>query len=123
MTGRPPVSVDRQQKAEFARRVVAALTPLGPVRAQAMFGGHGIFLDDLMLALTLDNRLWFKADDLNRSLYVDAGEHPFVYKRMGKPVALSFYHVPSDVWADPHELIVWAESAFAAAKRAKAGKR
>ncbi|MGY8996902.1 MAG: TfoX/Sxy family protein [Alphaproteobacteria bacterium] len=99
------------------------MTPLGPVRAKGMFGGHGIFLDDLMLGLTLENQLWLKADDLNRSLYRDAGSRCFVYKRMGKPVELGFWCVPPEIWSDPHDLIAWAESAFAAAKRTKAKKR
>jgi DNA transformation protein len=115
--------VNREQKAAYAAQVVAGLTPMGPVRAQAMFGGHGIFLDDLMFALTLDGELWLKADRLNRSLYVDAGSRPFVYKRMGKPVELSFFRVPPAIWTEPHDRIAWAESAFAAAKRTKAKKR
>ena len=47
----------------FPARITRLLMPLGPVRARSMFGGCGIFLDDLMFALITWNRLYFKVDD------------------------------------------------------------
>jgi DNA transformation protein len=107
----------------FADRAVAALTPLGPVRARAMFGGHGIYLDDTMFALTADDRLWLKVDGHNRERFLAAGGEAFTYRRdAGKIVAMSYVAVPDDVWADRNSLIDWAGQALAAAQRAKAKK-
>ncbi|MBN35100.1 MAG: hypothetical protein CMM46_10060 [Rhodospirillaceae bacterium] len=64
---------DREARNAFAERAVAALTPMGPVRAQGMFGGHGLFLDDLMFALLTDGEMWLKGDDLNSDLYLAGG--------------------------------------------------
>ena len=36
---------------------------------------------------------------------------------------MSYYSVPAMIWDDPHKLMSWAESAFAAAKRDKQKKR
>jgi hypothetical protein len=47
----------------FPARITSLLMPLGPVRARSMFGGCGIFLDDLMFALIAWDRLYFKVDD------------------------------------------------------------
>lgn len=108
----------------FAERAVAALTPLGPVRARAMFGGHGIYLDDLMFALTFDERLWLKVDGHNRDRFLDAGGEAFTYRRgPGKVVTMSYVAVPDDVWADPRRLVDWANDALAAAKRNQAFKQ
>ncbi len=111
--------------AKVADRAVAALTPLGPVRARAMFGGHGIYLDDVMFALTADDRLWMKVDDENREAFLTAGGEAFTYRRdaAAKPVTMSYVSVPDDIWDDPAEMIGWAEQALAAARRNQAKKK
>ncbi len=38
-------------RSKFVERALARLLPMGPVRARAMFGGWGLFLDDVMFAL------------------------------------------------------------------------
>lgn len=112
-----------KSKTALAERAVEALTPLGPVVARRMFGGHGIFLDDAMLALTFDGTLWLKSDPETRAMFEEAGARPFVYRRQGKPVELSFLCVPDAVWADRARLIDWAEAALRAARRARARRR
>jgi TfoX/Sxy family transcriptional regulator of competence genes len=37
-------------KKAVMEKFLATITPLGPARAKAMFGGYGIFLDDEMFA-------------------------------------------------------------------------
>ncbi|MDG2482371.1 MAG: TfoX/Sxy family protein [Alphaproteobacteria bacterium] len=97
---------------------------MGPVESRIIFGRHGIYLDDVMFAWTLtDGVLWLKADDLNRELYLDGGARAFTYKRQGKAIAMSYHSVPDVIWTDRAELISWAESAFAAAKRNKQKQR
>ncbi len=109
----------------IAERAVAALTPLGPVRARAMFGGHGIYLDDVMFGLTAYDRLWLKVDDENRDGFLASGGESFTYRRdaAAKPITMSYVSVPDDVWAEPGNLIAWAEKALNAARRNQAKKR
>lgn len=109
----------------LADQAVAALTPLGPVRARGMFGGHGIYLDDVMFALTIDDRLWLKVDDENWDAFVAGGGESFTYRRdkSSKQITMSYVSVPDVVWHDPNELISWAERALAAALRNYAKKR
>ncbi len=38
-------------RSEFVEGLVRRLTPLGEVQSRPMFGGHGLFVDDLMFAL------------------------------------------------------------------------
>lgn len=109
----------------IADRTVAALTPLGPVRARAMFGGHGIYLDDVMFGLTADDKLWLKVDDENRDGFLAAGGESFTYRRdtAAKPITMSYVSVPDHVWSDSHGLMDWAEQALAAARRNQKKKR
>lgn len=50
-------------KRDLADRTASLLMPLGPVRARAMFGGFGIFHEDLMFGLIAFERLYFKIDE------------------------------------------------------------
>ena len=47
----PTSDVDK----EFVSYVVELMQSIGPVRAKGMFGGHGIFLEELMFGLVADN--------------------------------------------------------------------
>lgn len=102
----------------FVAHVVEMLAPLGAVRAKRMFGGHGIFLDNLMFALIADDSLFLKADDATRAEFENAGLPPFVYQKKGKPVALSYFSAPAGALEDADELLAWARKAHAAALRA-----
>ena len=88
-----------------------------------MFGGHGLYLDDVMFALAYAGELWLKADGDNRALYLEGGGRPFTYLRQGKRIEMSYVSVPAAVFDDPHRLVAWAERAVAAALRARRGKR
>lgn len=106
----------------FSDDVTARLTPLGPVRARRMFGGFGIFVDDLMFGLIARDRLYLKVDDGNRPSFEAAGSRPFTYEGKSKPVEMSYWLVPDAVFDDPAVLIDWAEAARQAAQRAKKPK-
>lgn len=101
----------------FVERCVALLTPLGPVRARAMFGGHGIFLDDLMFALVAWDRLFFRIDDETKTRFAEAGAEPFVYDGGGRSITMAYYEAPDGSLADSDSLMPWAELGLAAARR------
>ena len=101
----------------FSERVVALLTPLGPVRSRAMFGGWGIFLDDIMFALIASDRLYFRIDDAVVERFAEAGSEPFVYEGKGKRVEMSYWLAPAGSLESPDALLPWAELGLAAARR------
>ena len=49
------------------------LAPLGAVRARRMFGGHGLYCDDLFFALIASDRLFLKADAVTEPAFAAAG--------------------------------------------------
>jgi len=108
--------------AGLAERVVGWLLPLGPVEARRMFGGWGVFLDDLMFALIADGRLYLKVDAESEGRFVAAGCDAFTYRRQERRVALSYRSAPRTALAGPAKLLPWAELALAAARRARAAR-
>ena len=107
---------------EFADRVVALLTPLGPVRARRMFGGWGIYHDDLMFALIAWDRLFFRVDEESKPRFAEAGSAPFVYDGKGKPVEMPYWEAPDGSLDDPGALLPWGELGLEAARRVRAAK-
>lgn len=105
---------------DFQTYVLEQLAPLGGVgqlRARRMFSGVGIFLDDSMFALLIDDTLYLKGGPNNLEVFTLRGMEPFVYTRRGKPVALHYYAVDGDVLEDASELLVLARTSIEAALR------
>jgi len=99
------------------------LAPMGEARARRMFGGYGLTLDGLFLAIIAFNRLYLKANDETRTQFADAGCEPFVYQAKGKPMTMSYWTVPPQALESPELMRPWARLALQAALRAQAAKR
>ena len=103
-------------KNEFVAKLIQITVPLGEVRAKAMFGGYGLFLDGLMFGLvTRDDTLFLKADDTNRPAFEGRSLKPF-----GK---MPYFAAPAECLKGWAEMEPWAEGAVEAARRAAVGKR
>jgi DNA transformation protein len=98
------------------------LAPLGAVRAKRMFGGHGLYVDELFIALVVFERLYLKVDAQTQPAFSAAGCEPFVYDGKNKPVTVSYWTVPADAMESPTLMQPWARQAMAAALRARAAK-
>ncbi|MGO4704151.1 TfoX/Sxy family protein [Microvirga sp. 2MCAF38] len=95
----------------------------GPVRIRKMFGGQGIYRDDLMFALEADGELYLKVDSDTETMFRDLGSRPFGYaNRDGKVTTLSYWLMPSSAFDDLDEAARFAADALAAARRAKVKK-
>jgi DNA transformation protein len=99
------------------------LAPLGRVSLRRMFGKTGVFCDGLMFAMVTDDVLYVRVDDVNHAAFEEAGSAPSLnYEKGGRTIDLSFWRVPERLLDDPDELVAWARTALAAARRV-AGKR
>ncbi len=108
---------------EFVSYLVDLMQSIGPVCAKGMFGGHGIFLDDLMFALVADGVLYLKADKEIIPEFEEKGLEAFTYGKQGKEFKMSYYQAPEEALEDVEEMNVWANRAYGAALRAAAKKR
>ena len=95
------------------------LRPLGTIRLRRMFGGSGIYADGLFFALVVDDQLYFKVDALSRAQFEAAGLEEWVYAKDGKPVRMSYFRPPEDVYEDEDSLRRWGRLALDAALRAR----
>jgi DNA transformation protein len=107
---------------DFVEHICELLAPLGAVRPRAMFGGHGIYVDEVFCAIVAHDTLYFKADDDNRADYEALGSGPFK-PFADKPMVMSYYEVPAEVMDDRSTLVIWGRKALEAARRHNASKR
>ncbi|HEX9989882.1 MAG TPA: TfoX/Sxy family protein [Chloroflexia bacterium] len=106
----------------YRDRVMEQLAPVGAIRARSLFGEVGLYADDLIFGLIVDDAVYFKVDDANRADYEAEGISPFVAPWSGKPTA--YYEVPDAVLEDPKRLGAWIEKAVeVAARKPKKKKR
>jgi len=105
----------------FAGFLREELAPLGRVTVRRMFGKTGVFCDGLMFAMVADDLLYFRVDDLNREALQEARcLPPLNYEKGGRTIDLSFWRAPERLLDDPDELLAWARTALAAARRVAA---
>jgi DNA transformation protein and related proteins len=92
--------------------VIDQLAGIGSVRSRRMFGGVGLYADDLFFGLLDDNALYFKVDDSNRGDFEARGMGPFRPFRDKPELAMAYYEVPAEVIDEAEELIRWARKAM-----------
>src|SRR5207342_925996 len=89
----------------------------GRVGLRRMFGGHGVYLDGLFVAIVVDGLLYLKVDAETEPSFLAAGCAPFVYESSGKTVAMSYWSVPESALDSAEDMQPWARRAIAAALR------
>ncbi len=102
---------------DFVNYLLELLEDLENVRAKRMFGGYGIFKEDLMFGLVADEVLYLKVDDQIRADFEALGLGPFVYQKQDKAMAMSYSETPPEALDSSEDLLPWAEKAYAAAQR------
>ncbi|MEW6332027.1 MAG: TfoX/Sxy family protein [Pseudomonadota bacterium] len=99
--------------------VIEQMTLFGKARARAMFGGYGIYKDDCIFAIIVDDRLYFRADSATRVEFEAKGLNPFTYVMRGKSVTMPYFEAPPEVFEEPETMRHWAQIAYAAAGRTR----
>lgn len=103
---------------DFVSYLLEMLQGFGQVRAKAMFGGYGIYHNELVFAIVVDSTLYIKADDKNRELFNEKSLPRFSYIKKGKECFMSYYMVPDEAIDDVGVLNYWARIGYQAALRA-----
>lgn len=79
-----------------------------------MFGGIGLYADDVFFGILAADVLYFKVDDSSRATYEAAGSKPF-RPYADRAMSMSYYAVPVEVLESAPTLVEWARRAVAAA--------
>jgi DNA transformation protein len=117
---------------EYLEYVLEQLAGVGRLTSRPMFGGVGLYCDDLFFALLSGDALYFKVDASNRADYEARGARqfmPFPDRPAGdKPHSgMGYFELPADALEDADECVAWARRsvavALAAARRPSAAAR
>ena len=97
---------------EAAAEMETTLAPLG-VASRAMFGGFGLFKDDVMFAIIdSEGRLYLRADSTTAMAFEAAGST--------QHARMPYWEVPQPIREDPDQLREWAATAAEVALRGRA---
>ena len=110
------------EEREFVDHVVDLMQVVGPVSSRGMFGGHGLFIDGVMVGLIAWGELYLKVDDGNEPLFAAQGLERFCYRKDDKEMYMSYCQAPEQVFEDPDQMREWGTSAWDAALRAQSAK-
>ncbi len=93
---------------------------LGPVSIRRMFGGKGIYYNDVIVAVELRGELMLKADSVSAPEFEAEGCTQWTYtgSKHGKLVSMPYWTAPDATLDDPEEMAVWARKAYEAGLRA-----
>jgi DNA transformation protein and related proteins len=92
------------------------------VQARRMFGGVGLYGDDLIFAIIFDDVFYLKVDDTTRADFESRGMPAF--RPFGNEAAtMQYYQLPEEVLEDPEALQSWVARAFDVSRRAKGRAR
>jgi len=95
----------------------------GSVQVRRLFGGAGIYADDVMFALVHDGVIYLKVDAASLPAFEREQLEAFSYSRRGERASLTSYRrMPDRLYDDPDELVAWARAALSAAGRSGARK-
>lgn len=112
---------------DFAQYCCELLSSAGPCVAKRMFGGFGISVDGVSIAIIADlgagEKLWLKGDEATRSQYAAAGCAMFIYDAKGTPRSMNYFSAPEEAMDSADAMRPWAALALECAVRAQAGKR
>lgn len=113
--------------ADFADYCCELLSSLGPCRAKRMFGGWGISVDGMTVAILANlgegDTLWLKVDEDSKPAFEAEGCARFVYDVQGQPKGMNYYAAPADAMESPGLMAPWARLALQAALTAHAAKQ
>ncbi|WP_203322166.1 TfoX/Sxy family protein [Pseudoxanthomonas beigongshangi] len=108
---------------EFAEHLRELLAGVGAVRLRPMFGGLGVYLDDCMFGLIMDETLYLKTDPASVDAFRDAGGEPFVYRPVRDGHVPGYWTPPAEALESAAAMRPWAQRALEAARRRPARRR
>ena len=108
---------------DFIAHVLEMMRQGGRATARAMFGGHGVYLDGLIVGIVDDDVLYLKTDDATRAAFVERELPPFRYRgHDGELHETGYLRAPDEALESPAAMHEWLRAALAASLRAKAAK-
>ena len=114
---------------DFADYCCELLSGVGKPTAKRMFGGWGISVDGVTIAVIADliksgganEKLYLKVNDESKAQFVEAGGLRFEMEtKDGKLMGMNYYTTPDETMESPDAMLPWARLALRCALEAKA---
>lgn len=93
------------------------LADFAPIGVRRMFSGAGLFVDNVMFAIVVDDCLYLKTDEESRRDFEAEGLAPFSVERQGRRLTMSYWRAPERLLDDPEEMQSWAKVALGVARQ------
>jgi DNA transformation protein len=100
---------------DYLDYVLEQLSALSQLRARRMFGGVGLYSDEVFFAIITGDTVYLRVDDLSRADFVTRGMTAFRPYAQRPEVSMSYFEVPADVLEDAGTFVAWSRRAVAAA--------
>ena len=110
-------------KDALARHVTEQLAFLGRISARSIFGAIGIFIEDRLLGIVMNEALYLHTGQTNRDDYLSRGMPQFKPYPNAFDLTTDHHQVPPDVLADDAQLQQWGARALKAAIEAAKAKQ
>lgn len=110
-------------KSSLASHVTEQLSFLGRISNRAIFGAVGIFIEERLLGIVIDDALYLHTGETNRNDYLSRGMPQFKPYPNAFDLTTDHHQVPADVLSDETQLRVWGERALRAAIEAAKAKQ
>jgi DNA transformation protein len=104
-----------QVKSSLVSYVTEQLAFLGRISNRAIFGGVGIFIDDRLLGIVINDSLYLHTDKSNLDDYVSRGMTQFKPYPNAFDLTTDHHQVPDEIVQDSAELRAWGQRALTAA--------
>jgi DNA transformation protein and related proteins len=113
---------------EFADYCCELLSGVGSPVAKRMFGGWGISVDGVTIAVIADltqlgganEKLYLKVDEVTKTQFEAAGGKRFEMESKGKSMGMNYYTTPDETMESADAMLPWARLALNVALDAKA---
>lgn len=99
----------------FLLNAVESMSQVAPVSYRRIFNGYGIYHQGVQFGIVINDRLYFRADDYSRSLYIAKRMTAFLPSTIETGES-NFFQLPDEVLTQPDELIFWMRIAVEAAQ-------
>ena len=106
----------------FVLHACEMLSCVGPCMAKRMFGGWGISVDGMNIAIIADETLYLKSNAQTEPQWLAAGGQAFVFATKDKTIKVNYHTPPDEALEAPGMMAPWARLALEAAIAARKPK-
>jgi DNA transformation protein and related proteins len=107
---------------DYLDYVLEQLAGLSGVRPRRMFGGVGLYSDEVFFAIISDDTVYLRVDAASRAEFVARGMRAFRPYANRPEISMTYFEVPAEVLEDAGALVASSRRAVAAALAAAKGR-